>query len=281
MLTPQRITAPVIHQHLVAPTYYRLRFRSEVIATTAHPGQFVHVLPRSNTTCDPLLRRAFSILSVQNQTFDILYKTIGKGTTQMSRWRPGDTADIIGPLGHPFRLPRTPNCTVFLVGGGVGVPPLAMLAEKLSSGKQKVAQVTALLGARSRKDVLCRDDFERSNARVKVTTEDGSEGHHGLVTDLLVKHLSSPRDQSHIHVYACGPLPMLRAVAMLCIQRDIPCQISLEENMPCGIGICNGCVIPVVGSGDEYGRYRRICVEGPVVQARDIDWMSGDGQPCA
>jgi dihydroorotate dehydrogenase electron transfer subunit len=132
----------------------------------------------------------------------------------------------------------------------------------------------ALVGARSKNDVLCGEDFSRSNVPVEVATEDGSYGHRGLVTDLLRRHLElAAKNKNPSRVFSCGPLPMLSAVAQLCIQKNVPCQVSLEENMPCGVGICNGCVVPVVGAGDEYGRYRRVCVEGPVMRAQEIDWL--------
>jgi dihydroorotate dehydrogenase electron transfer subunit len=146
---------------------------------------------------------------------------------------------------------------------------LALLAARRQQGEMR-----ALVGARSKNDVLCGEDFSRSNVPVEVATEDGSYGHRGLVTDLLRRHLElAAKNKNPSRVFSCGPLPMLRAVAQLCIQKNVPCQVSLEENMPCGVGICNGCVVPVVGAGDEYGRYRRVCVEGPVMRAQEIDWL--------
>lgn len=256
---------PIVSQYEVAPRHYRLKFRSLQITSQARAGQFVHILPRGVATYDPLLRRAFSILAIEEGTFEILYRVEGRGTAQMSQWQENDLADVIGPLGNGFApLPLLPKQAI-LVGGGVGVPPMAMLA----STKANDQAVMALIGARSLLEVLCVDDFTRYKVPVQVATDDGSLGHHGLVTDLLQQELKVNPDAV---VFACGPFPMLRAVALLCAQFNVPCQVSLEENMPCGVGVCNGCVIGVRGAGDDYGRYRRICVEGPAVWAHEIDW---------
>jgi len=162
-----------------------------------------------------------------------------------------------------------------LVGGGVGVPPLSMLASQYAVNPSLDQQhhVVALIGARTKNELLCLGDFERYGVEYEVATDDGSAGCHGLVTHLLEKRLRhDQRDTELPTVYSCGPLPMLRSVAALCERYHVACQVSLEENMPCGVGVCNGCVVPVTGAGDDYGRYRRICVEGPVLWAHEVDW---------
>lgn len=263
--SPKQFLSRIISHQQVAPHCFRLRLESSYIAQNAQPGQFVHILPRSQNLSDPLLRRAFSVLSVQGESFDVLYRVLGSGTELMSRWSEGQKVDLLGPIGQPFfTWPDQDSLKVLLVGGGVGVPPLAMFA-----ARNRHYQTTALIGARTEEDVLCSEDFLQAGASIEVATEDGSAGHHGLVTQILEKYLAS---DASFHVLSCGPLPMLRAVAALCQEKNIPCQVSLEENMPCGVGICNGCVVPVVGEGDDYSRFRRICVEGPVLWANEIDW---------
>lgn len=268
--SPIQSSIPIIsHQNVVA-SYYRLKFHSSQIARSAKAGQFIHVLPRQSSAFDPLLRRAFSIVSVENDEFEILYRVEGRGTMQMAQWKNGDMVDVIGPLGNGFApLPEPPQKAI-LVGGGVGVPPLAMLA----STRLPQHSALALIGARSAQEVICRDDFAKYEVPLQIATDDGSLGHHGFVTDLLKIELERG---SKATVYACGPLPMLRATAKLCEKFQVPCQVSLEENMPCGVGVCNGCVIAVNGAGDEYGRYRRICVEGPVLWGHEIDWNRFEG----
>jgi dihydroorotate dehydrogenase electron transfer subunit len=308
-----QITTTITQHREVAPGYYRLRFTAPSIAAAALAGQFVHVLPRSPKSMDPLLRRAFSILSVQQDSVDILYRVEGRGTWQMARFHEGDTLDVIGPLGQAF----TPSSWAILVGGGVGVPPLAMLATQMrqssvtasdshaslaqsgrtstsatyrspsfpdytpdapSSGTPEPVKMQALIGARSHNELICMDIFADCQVPVQVATDDGSAGLHGFVTEWLEQHLASIPSAGTLPVnagptvYACGPLGMLRAVAAICTRFQLPCQVSLEENMPCGVGVCNGCVVRAATAGDDYGQYRRICVEGPVMWAHEIAW---------
>ena len=262
--------APVVFQREVAPRHFRLRLSAPEIASQARAGQFVHVLPRPEFLREPLLRRAFSILAVDGDEFEILYRVEGRGTALMAQWNSGDSVDVLGPLGNGFAPLPTPPQRAILVGGGVGVPPMAMLASTRTVGHQ----IVALVGARSAEEVICREDFEKFDVPLRVATDDGSDEHHGFVTDLLKAELEF---DNRAVVYACGPLPMLRAVAGLCAQFDVPCQVSLEENMPCGVGVCNGCVVPVAEAGDDFGRYRRICVEGPALWAHEIDWQQLTG----
>jgi dihydroorotate dehydrogenase electron transfer subunit len=255
----------VVGQREECPHHFRLTLESAAIARTARPGHFVHILTREEiVTQDPLWRRPFSILRTDESTFDVLYRVVGRGTQQMSRWQAGAVVDVLGPLGIGF-----PNLAEhsLLVGGGVGVPPLAMLA----SSKQS-QHVVALIGARNEGELLCREDFARNDVPVEVATDDGSAGHHGFVTKLLNSKLQTCSAGAMPTVYSCGPLPMLRTVAGICAQHDVPCYVSLEEVMPCGIGVCNGCVVPVLNAADDYARFKRICVEGPVLNAQEVNW---------
>ncbi|HEX8834199.1 MAG TPA: dihydroorotate dehydrogenase electron transfer subunit [Abditibacteriaceae bacterium] len=268
----QRIVAPIIHHAEVAPRHFRMTVEAPAVATTARAGHFVHVLPRADSSFDPLLRRAFSILSVGASSFDFLYRVDGRGTEQLSRLTPNDTVDLLGPLGKPFEPVEN---SAILVGGGVGLPPMAMLARQERGAGHEAAQISVILGARSSTELVCLEDFAGLGITPAITTDDGSAGHHGRVTDLLESQLSDRcGDTAGLHVYACGPLPMLRAVSAVCQRHGVRCQVSLEENMPCGVGVCNGCVVPVNGGGDDFGRYRRICVDGPVIWSVEIDWNS-------
>lgn len=264
---PAHYLAPIVSQLEVAPRHFRLTLRQKDIAHAAQPGQFLHVLPRGEYSRDPLLRRAFSLLKVADDTITILYRVEGRGTAALSRLVAGDTVDILGPLGEAF-APLTRAS--WLVGGGVGVPPLAMLASR--RGEQS-GHLRAFIGARSRDEVLCREEFEEQHIPVAVATDDGTLGHHGRVTELLETALrEAAPDREELRIYACGPIPMLRAVARLAAEYSVPAQVSLEENMPCGIGVCNGCVVPVLHASSDYARFRRICVQGPVLWAHEVDW---------
>ncbi|GAC1417346.1 MAG: dihydroorotate dehydrogenase electron transfer subunit [Burkholderiaceae bacterium] len=240
---------------------------------SARAGHYVHILPRPKQSFDPLLRRAFSILKATAASIEILYRVEGRGTALMAKLQAGEAVDILGPLGQPFTSLPT---SAILVGGGVGVPPLAMLASQRQN-----EQVVALIGARSQHEVICVDDFKSYGVPVEISTDDGTKGYHGRVTDLLHMHLQEIGQRESLPiVFACGPFAMLRAVATLADRYGVRCQISLEENMPCGVGVCNGCVVPVHGAGDEYGSYRRICVDGPVVWADEVDWGRYPGSAC-
>ena len=260
-----RVDAEVLAQTTESPGYCRLRLLAPHIAATARPGQFVHVLTRSASSHDPMLRRAFSVLSVNQNEIELLYRVQGRGTQLMSVWQAGVVVDLLGPMGRGFSpLPDQPLRAI-LVGGGIGVPPLAMLA----STRTENQDVLALVGARGRNDVLCERDFARHGVKVCIATDDGSVGCHGLVTDLLRDELTT---NSKTVVFTCGPWPMLRAVASICDEFKVSCQVSLEEAMPCGVGICNGCVVAVKDSSSDYDRFRRVCVEGPVMDGHDIAW---------
>ena len=278
-ISSRHFLAPLIATRKVAPDHYRLTFLEPNVAAQARAGQFMHILPRRNETLDPFLRRAFSIVSCHEETFDVLFRVMGRGTQAMSKWKIGEKVDLLGPLGQAFQPIKGAS---LLVGGGVGVPPLAMLAAQNRYSKNQ--GVTALIGARSSNEIICEDDFAQYKIPVHVATDDGSRGYKGFVTDLLEIQLAQltqskvePGDQVPM-IYACGPLPMLRLVAQICARYQAPCQISLEENMPCGIGVCNGCVVPIMNAVDDYGHYRRICIDGPVAWAHEIEWNHWETQ---
>jgi dihydroorotate dehydrogenase electron transfer subunit len=281
-VTPGTVAATVVENVEVAPRHYQLRLLAPEIARQARAGHFVHVLCREEIGRDPLLRRAFSIMSTSGDEIEVLYRIEGRGTAWLSDIRVGVQINVLGPLGIPFDVePVTTGVAmnVALVGGGVGVPPMVALGNLLR--QETSAVVSAFVGARTASDLIGLDDFLKLGILTTVTTDDGSTGHHGRITEPLEEWLKVSRETV---VYACGPLPMLRAVALLCARYEVRCQVSLEENMPCGIGICNGCVVKtlqpaaVTGSqqvGDEwspYENYRRICIEGPAVWANEIDW---------
>ena len=249
--------------------HFRLRMRSVRVAEEARAGQFAHVLTQ-DVSFSPLWRRAFSIMRVDGDAFELFYRVQGQGTLLLSRKRAGETVDVLAPLGKAFAPMQG---EAILVGGGVGVPPLMMLAQQeIKEGRAVSGSMRVLAGARSAMEVIGQSDFAALGLPLHICTDDGSAGEHGLVTAPLQRYLEEAGEGAIPTVYACGPLPMLRAVARLCERNGVPCQVSLEENMPCGIGVCNGCVVRVKGAADDYGSYRRICVEGPAMWAHEVDW---------
>lgn len=256
----------VLQRTALAGDCYRLLIEAPQIAKDARAGQFVHVLPRQAESTAPLLRRAFSIMTAKEGCIEILYRALGRGTVAMSRWQAGQEIDLLGPLGKPFDKPQHP---LLLIGGGVGTPPLVMLAWQ-TRREQPSFLIKALIAAKTATEVLGKVELLDSGGDVAVATDDGSDGHHGFVTELLEKQFLE--NEINYSIYACGPLPMLRAVAVLCEKYERRALLSLEENMPCGIGVCNGCSLPVINEESEYGQYSRICVEGPSLWSDQIDW---------
>jgi dihydroorotate dehydrogenase electron transfer subunit len=240
--------------------YFRLVARAPRIAPRVQPGQFAHL--RIPPLKDALLRRPFSIFQVAGDTFSILYKAVGKGTEALARMRPGETLSAIGPLGHGFTVPAPGGETPLLVAGGYGMAAMYLLAQR--SPQKGIAFV----GGRRRVDILCEDEFRALGWDVRVTTEDGSHGGKGLVTHPLIAELR--RGATGRKLFACGPNLMLKAVGKIAEEFDVPAELSMDEHMCCGVGVCLTCVIPVkAGDGWEY---QRTCTEGPVFDARQIAW---------
>ncbi|RLE09449.1 dihydroorotate dehydrogenase electron transfer subunit [Candidatus Aerophobetes bacterium] len=231
------------------------------IARSAEPGQFVHL--RVEDREEPLLRRPFSIYRVENEKIEILYKVVGRGTKILSRKRRGEKIDLLGPLGKGFKIDSTVK-RLILVAGGVGVAPLYFLTSRWAIAKMR--EVIVFLGAESKERLLCEEEFKGLGTKVKVATENGSRGFKGLISDLFAKWLSSGQLLSESLICACGPLPMLRKIASLSKRSKAVCYVSLEQRMGCGIGACRGCIIR------GKNGYLRVCKDGPVFNAQDIDW---------
>jgi dihydroorotate dehydrogenase electron transfer subunit len=257
--TPRRtqLVAPLLRRESMGAAYQVLTFdvRKDL---GARPGHFLMV--RGAEWGDaPLLPRPMSYLG-GGTTPSILIKVVGEGTTRMARAEPGEPFSLLGPLGVPWRAP-SPGRRPILVAGGVGVAPLIFLARSLAAtGIRPVA----IYGGRTRKDLPLDDDLA-ALTELHVTTEDGSRGQKGRVTDLLEAVLSDDAE-----VFSCGPDRMMAAVAAICARRDVPCEVSVETPMACGYGVCLGCPLPANGGGYIYA-----CTEGPCIDARRIDWTRG------
>jgi dihydroorotate dehydrogenase electron transfer subunit len=257
----KKLVARIISNKEVSQKFYRMRLKSAYLAKTAKPGQFVEV--RCSNDLDPLLRRPFGVHRINTSGIEMLYEVVGNGTEILSHRKAGSILDMIGPLGNGFDA--LPSKTAILVAGGIGVAPLMALAEKLAIGKKK--KIFVIVGARTRSHILCEKEFKSIGCSVKIVTEDGSKGPKGLATDLLKESLSAgePRPEA---IYACGPTGMLKAVAAIAKAYRVPCQVSLEERMACGVGVCLGCPVKVRPDGG----YRMVCKDGPVFNAEEIAW---------
>lgn len=235
-----------------------------------------------------MLRRPFSIGGLRaagaKREIDIIGRVVGIGTRWIDALRIGDTVDLIGPLGGAFTPPPAGH-RALLVAGGVGLPPIRWLGECL---RDSGIECRAIFGAQT-EDLLpvtlgkkpdtgpnfspCVDEFSREGIDAIITTDDGSVGVKGRVTDALGPVLAHETDSDTLHVFACGPEPMLKAVADLCLARGVPCQLALERVMGCGMGTCQSCIVPVKDTAAPDGwRYALCCREGPIFDARTLIW---------
>lgn len=257
--------AELAHCEQVAPDHHLLTFVCPPIAEQAQPGQFVHLRVTDGLT--PLLRRPFSVMLVNTSegSLQLLIRTVGRGTRILAQSEPGAVFDLLGPLGQPFPLPDSAE-QVLLVAGGVGVAPLIFVAARLKE-QPAPCYVRGLFGAQTEDQLCCWLEFSTRCDEFATATEDGSAGRKGLVTDLLPQQF----DRGDVdRVYTCGPVAMLAEVARQCQEQQVPCWVSLEQRMACGVGACLGCVIPTRCEGSK--RYQRVCRDGPVFPAAQIDW---------
>jgi dihydroorotate dehydrogenase electron transfer subunit len=248
--------------------YHSMTLVAPGIAEHTRPGHFVALAVGGNDT-SMLLRRAFSIYKVQERgvyggTVEIVFAVNGRGTDWLARRQAHDPVDVVGPLGRPFALPKEP-VTATLVGGGYGSAPLFSLAEQL---RARDSRVNFVIGAATESRLFGALDAKRMSQSVAITTEDGSLGERGRVSDVLPALLA--RTGSEV-VYACGPMPMLKAVVDIANAAGSHSQVAVEEAMGCGIGVCMTCVLPVVGE-DGQTRMVRSCVDGPVFRGDRVRW---------
>lgn len=248
--------------------YHQLTLVAPGVADTAKPGHFVAIAVGGDDSA-MLLRRAFSIYAtsstgVYGGTVEIVFSVHGKGTAWLSRQRPHDPLDVVGPLGTPFKLPRAP-ARCLLVGGGYGTAPLFGLAAAL---KARGCRVDFAMGAASQDRLFGQLEAKRVATSLAVTTDDGSLGEHGRVSDVLPQMIE--RCGTEV-IYACGPMGMLAAVSAISVEHGLPCQTAVEEAMACGVGVCMTCVLPV-RQKDGTTRMVRSCVEGPVFDGAAVRW---------
>lgn len=263
---------------------YSMRIRAPKCAAAARPGSFVHM------RCDETLpmRRPLSIMRASDDWIEVLYKVVGKGLHLLARKVPGDVVEILGPVGQPFRpSPERPNCLI--IGGGAGIPPMVFLADTLRADASKWNPL-AIFGSEIpfpftlQRSVLptpwldanitsAMPLLESWGIPSRLTTLSNFDGcMHGYVTDMAGRWLESLDDKlrAETEIFACGPTPMLKAVAELAARYELPCQVSLEEFMACAVGGCAGCTVRV--ETPEGPAMKRVCVDGPVFDATTVIW---------
>jgi dihydroorotate dehydrogenase electron transfer subunit len=266
----------IISNQEISPGYFRMKILAPGFGENAHPGQFI--MFRVQRSLPPLLRRPFGIFRTgllpadcdgmpPKEFVEIVYKVVGRGTTIMAELHEGDRVELLGPLGNGFDC-KSCQGEKILVGGGIGLVPLYMLAGELVANG---CSVRLLMGGRTRDDIFAVTEFERLGVETYVSTDDGSLGEEGLVTQVLARKLQK---FPGAEVFACGPMPMLRAVHDICVASKTPLQVSLEESMACGLGACLGCVVKGAGHTEENPSYLCTCKVGPVFKSQYLDWES-------
>jgi dihydroorotate dehydrogenase electron transfer subunit len=258
--SPENVTVQKL-RHL-SRGYYSLRLGPCSKVGQCRPGQFVHLgLPEREI----YFRRAMSIAAVDETRAEaeIIFKVFGRGTTIMAKYRRGDEVNLLGPLGTGFAKPRAKELAV-MVGGGVGFPPLLFLASRLIEQGRDPKSIVFFYGGRTSGEIVERARIRKLGVRFYPVTDDGSFGAKGLVTEQVEKFLTESEGEKH-RLYACGPEPMLQATNALALRLGVPGQVSLEAPMPCGFGVCLGCVVELVGGG-----HARVCQEGPVFDIGEV-----------
>lgn len=253
----EKVTALVISQQEIAENIFDMWIETG-LAAEAHPGQFIGVFPKNKST---ILPRPISICEVnaEKTALRIVYRIAGQGTKEFSSYTAGDKVDILGILGNGFPLEAGKGKKTFLMGGGIGVPPILQLAKELDAEKQVV------VGYRDN-NLFLKEDLDKY-AAVYVATEDGSAGTKGNVMDAIAANALDAEV-----IYACGPMPMLRAIKKYAEEKGIKAYISLEEHMACGVGACLGCVVKTK-EVDHHSHVNnaRICTDGPVFDAEEVN----------
>jgi dihydroorotate dehydrogenase electron transfer subunit len=268
------ITGRIIDNREVAHGHYILSLSVPALFRNSMPGQFVMVRIKEREF--PFLARPFSIYSLHSHdtmtVIEILYRVVGKGTEILSRLEADCELEVLGPLGTGFDI--VPDSTqIILVAGGLGVAPLSFLAEYYSNqatGSRKPGTIICYFGAQTSKFLIGTERLKTVCSSVELSTDDGSEGYGGTVTELFYDRIDAYDDGNSI-IYCCGPHPMMRKMSEILDSYTIPCQVSMEERMACGIGACLGCAVRV-RSHEENPQYMRVCKEGPVFDLRLIDW---------
>lgn len=271
-MAPLDVDATVISNVRLSADYNVLTLAAPAIGHDTEPGQFVMI--KAGASTDPLLRRPFSVFEVLRddlgtvRAISILNKRAGVTTGRLYALEPGARVACLGPLGKPF-TPPVNGGEAWMVAGGVGLAPFATLAEALAALE---IPATLFYGARTGDELFYLEFFERLGVRIVLATEDGSRGTHGRVTLPLEEALAALPGPAATTVYACGPEPMLAAVARLAARYGQPSEVSLERVMGCGLGGCYSCVVPVQAPGDDRPHFVRSCIGGPVFDGATVVW---------
>lgn len=258
---PIQTFAKLIKKEEIIKDVFKFSVEANEIVKTAKPGNFIEI--RVNDQTEPFLRRPISIYNMNKEAgiLEFIFQIKGNGTNLLSKKQIGDKIDILGPLGNgTFKFEKYNN--IAIIGGGIGIFPLYELAKEAKAQGKKV---NTYLGFRNKDLIMLEKEFKEVSDKLVITTDDGSYAEKGFAIDYLKK------DMENHCIYACGPLPMLKAVQKYAIENNINCQISLEEKMGCGLGVCLGCAVKKASSPKDNPEYFHVCKGGPVFNAKDVE----------
>lgn len=260
-----QLQAKLLKKEVLKQDIFKFSVEAKEIAQIAKPGQFLEI--RVTDQVQPFLRRPISIYNIEKEKgiVEFIFQVKGNGTQILSKKTEGEFIDIIGPLGDgTFDYNKYQNLAI--IGGGIGIFPLYELAKQ---AQKEGKNINTYLGFRNKDVVVLEKEFEEVSTELCLATDDGSYGKNGFAINFLKEDIQKGKIDS---IYACGPMPMLRAVKDLAIEENIPCQVSLEERMGCGIGMCLGCSVKLADSAKESPSYARVCKEGPVFDANYVEF---------
>lgn len=261
---PVNIKAELVSKQQLKSDIFKFSVKAPEITSISKPGNFIEI--RVTDNIEPFLRRPISIYNVKKEDgiLEFIFQIKGKGTKILAKKQEGELVDIIGPLGYgTFKYEKYNN--IAIIGGGIGVFPLYELAK---CAKKDGKHVNIYLGFRNKDVVLLEKEFKDVCNNITITTDDGSYSKKGFAINYLKNDIAKGKIDS---IYACGPLPMLKSVQKLAIENNIPCQISLEEKMGCGLGVCLGCAVKTSKSTIDNPKYFHVCKAGPVFEAIDVE----------
>ena len=262
---PKQIFAKLIEKQEIIKDIYKFTVEAEEIVKIAKPGNFIEI--RVSEETEPFLRRPISIYNLNKEqgTLEFIFQVKGKGTKILSKKEVQDKIDIIGPLGYGT-FKQEGYKKIAIIGGGIGIFPLYELAKE---AKNQGKEIAGYLGFRNKEYVMLEKEFKEVTSHLEITTDDGTYGKKGFAINSLIEDMEKEKYEC---IYACGPLPMLRAVQKYANENNIECQISLEEKMGCGLGVCLGCAVKTAKSPKDAPEYFHVCKGGPVFNARDVEF---------
>lgn len=261
---PKQLLAKLLKKEQLTKDIFKFSVQAKEIVDISKPGNFIEI--RVSDQTEPFLRRPISIYNLEKEKgiLEFIFQVKGKGTKILMQKKQGDLIDIIGPLGYgTFKTEGKKR--IAIIGGGIGIFPLQELAKQ---AKKSNIEVDTYLGFRNKEYVVLEKEFKEVSDKLIITTDDGSYGEKGFAINFLEDEL---KNNNYDCIYACGPLPMLKAIQKYANENNINCQISLEEKMACGLGVCLGCAVKTAKSPKEAPEYFHVCKGGPVFNAKDVE----------